>query len=159
MKRRFLAALAASAMIFALSAPAALGQAIVGDDGDDGNLNIQYVDCSQVQSAFASQVQGGDANAAADDESEANSEIAQDLGITQEQVNQCLGGAANNTPAPDETTDETTTGSRDLEEGKDAVIEDTVKAAALPDTGGSSLLLVGGGILLVASGAALIRRR
>ena len=152
MKRRFLAALAASAMIFALSAPAALGQAIVGDDG---NLNIQYVDCSQVQSAFASQVQGGDANAAADDESEATSEIAQDLGITQKQVNQCLGGAANNTPAPDETT----TGSRDLEEGKDAVIEDTVKAAALPDTGGSSLLLVGGGILLVASGAALIRRR
>lgn len=169
MKRRFLAALAASTLLVALSAPA-FAQAVaddgaLADDSDETNTEVQYVDCSQVQSAFASQGQYGDANAAADDESEATAEIAQDLGISQNQVNECLGGAADSTPDPDEndTTDENgTTDKNDdenLKEGKDDVIEGTESAATLPKTGGPSLLLVGGGLAVLAGGAALIRRR
>lgn len=168
MKRRFLAALAASTLLVALSAPA-FAQAVaddgaLADDSDETNTEVQYVDCSQVQSAFASQGQYGDANAAADDESEATAEIAQDLGISQNQVNECLGGAADSTPDADEndTTDNGTTDKNDdenLKEGKDDVIEGTESAATLPKTGGPSLLLVGGGLAVLAGGAALIRRR
>jgi hypothetical protein len=53
-----------------------------------GNVNVQYVDCSQVQSAVADQGQYGDATAIGD---EAVAAIAQELNITQSQVNACLG--------------------------------------------------------------------
>ena len=79
------------AMVLAAAAPA-FAQAVIEDDGDDGNTNVQYVDCSQVQAAAAAQGQYGDANAAADDESVAIANISQDLDITQNQVNACLGG-------------------------------------------------------------------
>lgn len=151
MKWRFLAAVAASALLVTLSAPAAFGQAIIEDDEDETNTNVQIVDCSQVQSAFASQGQYANANAVARD-SEATAEVAQELGITQDQVNNCLGDGADN-KAKDPADGKT------LPEGKDEVIDETVQAAKLPETGGPSLLLIGGGLAVVAGALALIRRR
>ncbi len=59
-----------------------------------GDVNVQYIDCSQVQSVAAEQGQYGNANANAnrrDAQAEAVLEVAQDLNISQEQVNACLG--------------------------------------------------------------------
>lgn len=169
---RFFAVLSVSAVFLAALAPAVFAQAETRDDGDDGNASVQYVDCSQVQIVFANQGQYGDANAAADDESEAVAEISQELNISQNQVNACLGsigggGGDNNTPDP---TDDGNGGDRDddeddaasaaeMREGEDEVIKGTVLAKELPNTGGPSLL--GGvlGLALVAGGAALIRSR
>src|SRR5215213_10539976 len=82
------------AMVLAAGAPA-FAQAVGGD------VSVQYVDCSQVQAAAAAQGQYGDANADADSnagdlasaaDADAVASIAQSLGITQAQVNACLGG-------------------------------------------------------------------
>src|SRR4028118_1233612 len=74
------------AMVLAAAAPV-FAQVESGVEGDDNNTNTaQYVDCSQVQVAL--QGQYGDANAEGD---EAVAEIASEQGITQQQVNACLG--------------------------------------------------------------------
>ena len=75
------------ALMLAAASPA-FAQAVVADDGDDGNLSVQVVDASQFQSAV--QIQAGDANAAADDGSLAVAD--QSLFINQYQVNGGLGG-------------------------------------------------------------------
>ena len=73
-------------LMLAATSPAS-AQAIITDDGDDGNFNAQFVDASQFQVAVGLQVNTGDANAAADDGSFAAAEIDQSLSITQNQFN------------------------------------------------------------------------
>ena len=166
MRVRFFAVLSVSALFLAAVAPAAFAQAVIEDDGDDGDDTVQVVDCSQVQQAVANQGQYGDANAAADDESEAAAEVAQELSIAQSQVNACLGqtggGDETTTPPNGTSSPETTSGTGDdteLPDGEDEVIKETVLAAELPETGGPSLLAAVLGLALVAGGASLIRLR
>jgi 2-phospho-L-lactate guanylyltransferase (CobY/MobA/RfbA family) len=71
------------AMVLAAAAPALAQVTVAGDD----NTAAQYVDCSQVQLAVGAQF--GDQNAAASDESVATA--SNELGITHNQVNACLG--------------------------------------------------------------------
>jgi hypothetical protein len=70
-------------MVLAAAAPALAQVTVAGDD----NTAAQYVDCSQVQLAVGAQF--GDQNAAASDESVATA--SNELGITHNQVNACLG--------------------------------------------------------------------
>src|SRR4028119_2367194 len=70
------------AMVLAAAAPALAQVTVAGDD----NTAAQYVDCSQVQAALG--VQYGDDSAAVDD---SVAGAADELGITQNQVNACLG--------------------------------------------------------------------
>ena len=155
------------AMVLAAAAPALAQVTVAGDD----NNAAQYVDCSQVQLAVGAQY--GDANAAASDESIAGA--ANELGITQNQVNACLGEVSD--------VNQGTEGVGDVVIGEGgtvvAVEGGTVSAAAegsasasasaassasasaatetLPETGGASLLALGAGALLVAGG--LLARR
>lgn len=68
----------------ALLATPALAQA----NAEAGDVDIQVVDCSQVQNAVANQGQYGDARATGEN---AVAAIAQELNITQAQVDACLG--------------------------------------------------------------------
>ena len=150
------------AMVLAAAAPA-LAQAVAGD------VNVQYVDCSQVQAAAAAQGQYGDANADADASagdfaSAANAEavasIAQELGITQAQVNACLGGIDNdvNAGGGGTTTVIADVASISPSATPSATSSASASAAAeLPSTGGASLFALGAGALLVAGG--LLARR
>lgn len=79
------------AMVLVAAAPA-LAQATVNSDDDTDNSNVQY--CTQVQAALANQSNYGDANAAADD-GEAVAVVAQELGISQEAVQNCIQGEGN----------------------------------------------------------------
>jgi len=165
MKARFLAVLLVSSLVLASVATVALAQVTVSGDN---NTSVQYVDCSQVQAA--ANVQYGDQNAAANDNSTA--EVANELNISQNQVNACLGEIGgnpdDNTPAADDNTpaaNDDTPAAKDNtpasdDEGQDDVIAATIpKVDELPETGGPSLLAIGAGLALVAGGASLIRRR
>ena len=141
------------AMVLAAAAPA-LAQATAGDDSDAAN--VQYVDCSQVQLAVGAQY--GDANAAADDESIAAA--ANELGITQNQVNACLGEVSDVNQGDDGVGDIVVGSAEGGDDGSaSAASEGSASAAAeeLPETGGASLLALGAGALLVAGG--LLARR
>ena len=140
------------AMVLAAAAPA-FAQAV------GGNVDIQYVDCSQVQAAAAAQGQYGDATADADAsagdfasaaDADAVAEIAQELGITQAQVNACLGGIDNDVNGDDGGATTTVTVTT-------TATSTATAAAELPSTGGTSLLALGAGALLVAGG--LLARR
>jgi LPXTG-motif cell wall-anchored protein len=168
MKARLFAVLLVSTLVLTAAAPLALAQVTVS--GDNNNA-VQYVDCSQVQAA--ANIQYGDQNAAANDNS--NAEIANELNISQNQVNACLGEiggdpddntppADDNTPPADDSTppadDNTTAADDDTTASEDEVMANTIpKTAVLPDTGGPSLLSLGVGVALVAGGASLIRFR
>ena len=130
MGTRFLAVLSASALLLAAFGPAALAQ--------DDRANAQYVDCSQVQLAEGNQGQYA----------AASSDIAQELNITQEQVNECLGGGREreDRDREDRDRDEETT----VVDGKTIILDD-VAADQLPKTGGASF----SGVVL-ASGCALL---
>ncbi len=166
MKARLLAVLLVSTLVLASTAPVALAQA----DRDPG---VQYVDCSQVQNAV--QGQYGNANAVARDGSEATAEVAQEMNISQNQVNACLGGQAgegdknqpDDDPGKDPTGDPTdenniktdepeVTAARDSEED---VLAGTDPGGKLPNTGGPSLLAAVARVALVVGGASLIRFR
>lgn len=127
--------------------PVALAQEAVEDDRESGK-NVTIVDCSQVQNAFGSQDQYGNANASAQFESEAIAVVSQELNITQNQVNACLGGQPEG--------DNDAEGS-DLEDGEDDMLADTIPDGKLPNTGGPSLLVVVAGVALVVGGASLVR--
>lgn len=151
------------AMVLAAAAPA-LAQVDLGDE-----TSVQYVDCSQVQAALAAQGQYGDANAGADDDSAAAASIAQDLGITQQQANACLGEGGNigdvnvdgGTAAAGDDGSAAAAGSAaagSAAAGSAAAGGASAAAAGeLPETGGASLLALGAGALLVAGG--LVARR
>jgi hypothetical protein len=147
------------AMVLAAAAPALAQVTVAGDD----NNAAQYVDCDQVLAA--ANVQYGDANAAANDESIANA--ANELGITQEAALACFESEAQ---VGDNVDDDDGTVIA-IEDGTVAAGDDGSAAAAgsaaagsaaaatetLPETGGASLLALGAGALLVAGG--LLARR
>lgn len=136
--RAFLVAVAAAAIASWLSAGPALAQAEAGD------VKVQYVDCSQVAAVAAEQNQSGDAVAVGGQYGDAAAGIANELNISVEQVNACLGSIGGTTGAAkgEITTREITTG----------VIASTIPNKVLPATGGPSpslaflaaLLIVGG---------------
>ncbi|HEX2742737.1 MAG TPA: hypothetical protein VHM69_20015 [Rubrobacter sp.] len=144
----------AALLVWGLTAAPAFAQATAGD------VNIQYVDCSQVQAAVAEQYNSGDAiaadNATAGNNgsaanAEATAEIAQELGISQEQVNACLNGAdgAPTDNGADDGADTTTAGK--VNSSTD-VIPQTKSASELPNTGGAPLPGAVAGFALVAAG-------
>jgi hypothetical protein len=160
------------AMVLAAAAPALAQVTVAGDD----NTSAQYVDCSQVQAALG--VQYGDQNAAANDESIATA--ANELDITQNQVNACLGEVSDVNQGEDAVGDvvidedggtvvayEDGSASAASEGSASAASEGSASAASegsaaaatetLPETGGASLLALGAGALLVAGG--LLARR
>jgi hypothetical protein len=211
MLRKVMLLAAMLGMVLAAAAPV-LARAIGGD------VNVQNVDCSQVQAAAAKQSQGsasatasassfasatasataspgsqyaqydqyasasetvrvaalstasaaaggGDGNADADSsagdaasaaDADAVAEIAQELDITQAQVNACLGGIDN---------DEVSSGTRIVpvtrgggsDSGSGSPTSSASAPAELPATGGASLFALGAGALLVAGG--LLARR
>src|SRR5215210_7943961 len=152
MLRKVMLLAAMLAMVLAAAAPA-FAQAVGGD------VSVQYVDCSQVQAAAAAQGQYGDATADADSnagdfasaaDADAIAEIAQSLGITQAQVNACLGGINVGGGG-------TTTVTVSASGSGSASASASASAATLPDTGGASLFALGAGALLVAGG--LLARR
>lgn len=147
------------AMVLAAAAPA-FAQAV------GGNVDIQYVDCSQVQAAAAAQGQYGDATADADAsagdfasaaDADAVAEIAQELDITQAQVNACLGGIDNDEGNGGTTLVPVTRGGGGSTSGGGSDSSSASAAAELPATGGASLFALGAGALLVAGG--LLARR
>ena len=81
--KKLIATGAAAALLFAAASPAAAQVTVSGDD----NTAAQFVDASQVQLAVGAQF--GDANAAANDGSEAYA--SNDLSIVQNQANAGLG--------------------------------------------------------------------
>jgi hypothetical protein len=155
---RTLFVVVAALLLWGLSAVPAFAQATAGD------VNLQYVDCSQVQSAVAQQYNSGDART--DDDAtagnngsaantEATAEIAQELNISQEQVNACLNGA-DGAPTDNGTDDGTDDGTDTTTEGDVSTSADvkknTLSASELPNTGGAPLSGAVAGIALVAAG-------
>ncbi|HSK98807.1 MAG TPA: hypothetical protein VK869_00585, partial [Rubrobacteraceae bacterium] len=144
------------AMVLAAAAPA-FAQAVGGD------VDVQYVDCSQVQAAAAAQGQYGDADAG---DVASAAAIAQELNITQEQVNACLEGVAAGGDITVEGDDGTAAAAASASAaaaagaaagGAAAGGSAAAAGGALPETGGASLLALGAGALLVAGG--LLARR
>lgn len=82
--RKLMLLVAMVAMVLVAAAPA-FAQAIVTSDDDIDNSVNQFVSSERIQVAAASQVNTGDANAAADDGS-ATATISQDLSIDQSAV-------------------------------------------------------------------------
>jgi len=131
------------AMVLAAAAPAFAQATAVGG-------SVQYVDCDQIQAAATGQYNAFNEQDLAG--------IAQELGVSQNQVSACLGSIA---------------AGRDVNIGAGSASAVTVTATAgggggggsasassggsLPDTGGASLLALGAGGLLVAGG--LLARR
>lgn len=147
MKTRLLAVLSVSLLVLASAATVALAQ-------DDRRASVQYVDCSQVQNAV-----GGQYGNAIADGIDSSAEVAQELNISQNQVNACLGnvGVEETTEKTEKTPDEETTkGAKSGEEttvvnGETVIIPKGVAADELPETGGPT----SGGYLL-AAGCALL---
>ncbi len=171
MKARLLAVLLVSSLVLASAAPLALaqatagngqataGEATAGDDRDNDRADITIVDCSQVQNAFGSQ--GQYANASAQYLSEAIAVVSQELNISQNQVNDCLGGQAdngNNDDANNEDEDANAEAT-ELKDGEEEVLAGTDPGGTLPKTGGPSLLAGVLGAVLIVGGASLIRFR
>ena len=147
------------AMVLAAAAPA-FAQAVAIDEGDDTEYNAV---CQNILGAIGdiTQAQYASADATATDDSAAAAEVAQEQGVTVEQVNECLNEA-------DLDADGVVTV---VEIEKFGVVVATVTASAsssasasasasakvLPETGGASLFALGAGGLLVAGG--LLARR
>ena len=172
------------AMVLAAAAPAFAQAVATTDDAgenqyEQGQQNdqqsvVQDSICVNVQQAAANQYESGDQAAAAetgdvigDTNAAANaSNIANALGISAEQVNQCLNtvnsAAAGTVPAgtvPAGTAPAGTAAPAPGGGGTAAAAPAATAAAggALPSTGGASLLALGAGALLVAGG--LLARR
>ncbi|MGB3634937.1 MAG: hypothetical protein WA982_12910 [Rubrobacteraceae bacterium] len=144
------------AMVLVATAPAlAQTTAVQYDDNSDNSVNTAI--CTNViEEIDASQVQYGDANAASV-EGDAAADIAQELGITITQVNNCfntylLTGAPGPTgPQPVEP------GGGPGNNGSSGNEKSPGGVSVLPDTGGASLFTLGTGALLVGGG--LLARR
>src|SRR5215216_1555523 len=108
--------------------------------------SVQYVDCDQIQAAATGQYNVGNQQDLAG--------IAQNLGVSQNQVSACLGSIAAGrnvnikTPAPAAPTPKATAAPTPK-----ATATATASApAALPPTGGAPVLALGAGALLLAGG-------
>jgi hypothetical protein len=143
---------AVMAMVLAAAAPAFAQANAVGG-------SVQYVDCDQIQAAATGQYNVGNQQDLAG--------IAQDLGVSQNQVSACLNSIAAGrdvnikTPAPAAPTPKATaapTPKATAAPTPKATATATASApAALPPTGGAPVLALGAGALLVAGG--LLARR
>ena len=143
---------AVMAMVLATAAPAFAQATAVGG-------SVQYVDCDQIQAAATVQSNTGNEQDLAG--------IAQELGVSQNQVLACLGSIA----AGEDVNINTAAGTAAAGGGTAAATAaggggggggGTASAAAaaggaLPETGGASLIALGAGALLVAGG--LLARR
>ena len=138
------------AMVLAAAAPAFAQATAVGG-------NVQYADCDQIQAAATGQYNTDNQQNAAG--------IAQELGVSQNQVLACLGSiaagrdvninAASASAAAATVTATATAGGGGG--GGSAAAASAAAGGALPSTGGASLLALGAGALLVAGG--LLARR
>ena len=152
---------AVMAMILAAAAPAFAQATAVGG-------NVQYADCDQVQAAATGQYNTDNQQNAAG--------IAQELGVSQNQVLACLGSIAAgrdvNINASASASAATSTSTAKMKAtstatagggggggggGGSASAASAAAGGALPSTGGASLLALGAGALLVAGG--LLARR
>ncbi|ABG05617.1 hypothetical protein Rxyl_2700 [Rubrobacter xylanophilus DSM 9941] len=138
-----------------------------------GDVQIQDQDCAQVISVLGQQAQYGDAGAVSGDiGSAAAADIAQELGISVDAVQNCLqagddinleqGGTVVVHPGHDDGGDVhgDDNGGTSSEDGATASASASAAAATggvLPETGGASLIALGAGALLVAGG--LLARR
>jgi alanyl-tRNA synthetase len=145
---------AVMAMVLAAAAPAFAQANAVGG-------SVQYVDCDQIQAAATNQYNTNNEQDLAG--------VAQELGVSQNQVLACLDSIAAgrdvniNTASPSTVTvtaKATSTATGTAKAGGGGGGGGTASAAAggaLPPTGGASLLALGAGALLVAGG--LLARR
>jgi hypothetical protein len=127
---------AVMAMVLAAAAPAFAQANAVGG-------SVQYVDCDQIQAAATGQY-----NVENDQDLAA---IAQELGVSQNQVLACYGSVAAGGDINVNTAAATAGG------GGGGGAASAAAGGSLPDTGGASLLALGAGALLVAGG--LLARR
>jgi hypothetical protein len=140
------------AMVLAAAAPAFAQATAVGG-------SVQYVDCDQIQAAATGQYNVENAQELAG--------IAQELGVSQNQVLACFESIAAgrdvniNTASPSTVTVTAKATSTAKAGGGSAAAGSAAAASAaggaLPSTGGASLLALGAGALLVAGG--LLARR
>ena len=148
---------AVMAMVLAAAAPAFAQATAVGG-------NVQYADCDQVQAAATGQYNTDNQQNAAG--------IAQELGVSQNQVLACLDSIAAgrdvniNASASASATSTATAKMKAAKAtstatagggGGSAAAASAAAGGALPSTGGASLLALGAGALLVAGG--LLARR
>ena len=147
--RRALLLAAVVAMVLAAAAPAFAQATAVGG-------SVQYVDCDQIQAAVTGQYNVGNQQDLAG--------IAQELGVSQNQVSACLdsiaaGGDVNiNTAAPAPAPAPAPTHSPTATATATATAPAPAGAPAeLPPTGGPSALALGAGALLLVGG--LLARR
>ena len=132
------------AMVLAAAAPAFAQTAVAG--------SVQYVDCDQIQAAI-----GQYQNADADD----FSAVAQELGVSQNQVLACFQSvAAGRDINVGATATATASASASASAASASASAASASASALPSTGGvpiSNVIALGAGALLVAGG--LLARR
>jgi hypothetical protein len=150
--RKVMLLAAVMAMVLAAAAPAFAQATAVGG-------SVQYVDCDQIQAAATGQYN------VANDQDLAG--IAQELGVSQNQVLACLDSIAagrdvniNTASASAATVTVTASAGGGGGGGGGGSASSSASAAAggaLPSTGGASLLALGAGALLVAGG--LLARR
>jgi hypothetical protein len=139
---------AVMAMVLAAAAPAFAQANAVGG-------SVQYVDCDQVQAAATGQYNTNN------DQDLAG--VAQELGVSQNQVLACLGSIAAgrdvniNTASASAATSTATTKGGGGGGGGGSASAASAAGGSLPSTGGASLLALGAGALLVAGG--LLARR
>jgi hypothetical protein len=153
---------AVMAMVLAAAAPAFAQANAVGG-------SVQYVDCDQIQAAATGQYNANN--------QQTNAGIAQDLGVSQNQVSACLNSIAagrnvniNTASASAATATATAAGggggggggagggsAAGGAGGGGASAASAAAGGALPSTGGASLLALGAGVLLVGGG--LLARR
>ena len=137
------------AMVLAAAAPA-FAQATAINEGDDVEYNAV---CQNILGSVGdiTNTQDGNADGVAVDDSAAAAEVAQEQGVTIEQVNECLNNADLDGDGVVDVVE--------LEEFGVVVVGSASAAAAttLPETGGASLFALGAGALLVAGG--LVARR
>ncbi|MBA2692681.1 MAG: hypothetical protein H0U65_09335 [Rubrobacter sp.] len=127
-----------------------------GEDGataTGGNVTINVQICPQVINQYANAVQSNSGGGVA-------AGIAQDLGISQSAVNECIqdDGETSGGPAA---TQYDTGGSDDLARFRTGVLSETVPNKVLAATGGPSFLLPLSALMLAAglTGFAVLRRR
>jgi hypothetical protein len=155
--RKVMLLAAVMAMVLAAAAPAFAQATAVGG-------SVQYVDCDQIQAAVTTQYNTGNEQDLAG--------VAQELGVSQNQVLACVGSIAAgedvniNTAAGTAaagggggkgTATATAAGTAAAGGGGGGGSASAAAGGALPPTGGASLIALGAGALLVAGG--LLARR
>src|ERR671912_1346557 len=153
--RKVMLLAAVMAMVLAAAAPAFAQASAVGG-------SVQYVDCDQIQAAATGQYNT--------DNQQDLAGIAQELGVSQNQVLACVGSIAAGEDVNINTADGTAApkGTAHAKGTATATAAGTAAAGgggsasaaaggALPPTGGASLIALGAGALLVAGG--LLARR